>query len=231
MQFEITDDAAIIFAHELYAAIADGNPLEAALAEARGAIRDEGNLTEWGTPVLYSRAPDGRLFDLPGQDQIREARRRALEEGAATARQDAEARARQDAEAKARQEAEQLRPDPAGLVAKTDETLQASPWDRDREISWRSGPVWRGPRRRKIEFYLGYELHVVEYKLGNIREWLTVDDTIWEINETPLGKTREFRIQGVSQGWKARLEIKLIADHMIIKRVRLSVMGTKIYEG
>ena len=64
MQFEITDDAAIIFARELYGAIADGYPLEAALAEARGAIRDEGNLTEWGTPVLYSRAPDGRLFDL-----------------------------------------------------------------------------------------------------------------------------------------------------------------------
>jgi CHAT domain/TIR domain len=64
MQFEITDDAAIIFAREFYGAIADGYPLEAALAEARGAIRDEGNLTEWGTPVLYSRAPDGRLFDL-----------------------------------------------------------------------------------------------------------------------------------------------------------------------
>ena len=65
MQFEITDDAAVIFAHELYAAIADGLPLEAALAEARGAIRDAGNPTEWGTPVLYSRAPDTRLFLLP----------------------------------------------------------------------------------------------------------------------------------------------------------------------
>ena len=63
MQFEITDAAAIIFAHELYGAIADGYPLEAALAEARGAIRDEGNATEWATPVLYSRATDGRLFD------------------------------------------------------------------------------------------------------------------------------------------------------------------------
>ena len=36
MQFEITDDAAIIFAREFYGAIADGYPLEAALAEARG---------------------------------------------------------------------------------------------------------------------------------------------------------------------------------------------------
>ena len=65
MQFEITDTAAITFARELYGAIADGYPLDAALAEARGAIRDQGNPTEWATPVLYSRAPDLRLFDLP----------------------------------------------------------------------------------------------------------------------------------------------------------------------
>ena len=80
MQFEITDDAAIIFAREFYGAIADGYPLEAALAEARGAIRDEGNLTEWGTPVLYSRAPDGRLFDLtrPAREETdRQAREEA----------------------------------------------------------------------------------------------------------------------------------------------------------
>jgi len=65
MQFEICDDVAIVFAREFYGSISDGYPLEAALAEARGAIRDEGNPTEWGTPVLYSRAPDGRLFTLP----------------------------------------------------------------------------------------------------------------------------------------------------------------------
>ena len=223
MQFEITDDAALSFAHELYAAITDGYPLEAALAEARSAIRDEGNLTEWGTPVLYSRAPDGRLFDLPGQDQIREARRRALEE--------AERKARQEDERKAREQAEQLRPDPAGLVAMAGEVLQASPGVRDREISWRSGPVQRGLRKRRIQFHLGNELHVVEYKLGNIKEWLTVNDETREIDETPLGKPREFRIQGVSQAWEARLEIELLADNMVIKRVRLSVMGTKIYEG
>jgi hypothetical protein len=76
MQFEITDEAAIIFARELYGAIADGFQLEAALADARGAIRDAGNPTEWGTPVLYSRAPDGRLFDLARQSRISEPDRR-----------------------------------------------------------------------------------------------------------------------------------------------------------
>ena len=70
MQFEITDDAAIIFAQWLYGAIADGLQLEAALAEARVAIHAKGNLTEWGTPVLYSRAPDGQLFDLTGRRRV-----------------------------------------------------------------------------------------------------------------------------------------------------------------
>src|SRR5215471_18543282 len=105
MQFEITDDAAIIFAHELYGAIADGYPLEAALAEARGAIRDEGNLTEWGTPVLYSRAPNGHLFDLTRRARISEADRRAHEEAVRRAQEEAARRAQQEADRKAQQEA------------------------------------------------------------------------------------------------------------------------------
>jgi hypothetical protein len=71
MQFEITDQAAITFARELYAAVADNYPLDAALAEARKAILNQGNQTEWATPVLYSRAPDGRLFDLATASPIR----------------------------------------------------------------------------------------------------------------------------------------------------------------
>jgi hypothetical protein len=64
MQFEITDEAAIAFTHEFYTALADGYPVDAALAEARKAIFARGNDVEWGTPVLYMRAPDGRVFDV-----------------------------------------------------------------------------------------------------------------------------------------------------------------------
>lgn len=64
MQFEITDNAALILAQEFYAALADGYPVEAALAEARKAIFVAGNDVEWGTPVLYSRANDGMLFKV-----------------------------------------------------------------------------------------------------------------------------------------------------------------------
>ncbi|MEX5719451.1 CHAT domain-containing protein [Geodermatophilus maliterrae] len=64
MQFEITDRAAIVFTRGFYEAVADGYPLDAAIAEARKAIRLQPNEVEWGTPVLYLRAPDGRVFDV-----------------------------------------------------------------------------------------------------------------------------------------------------------------------
>ena len=64
MQFRITDNAAITLAREFYAALADGYPVDAALTEARKAIKLQGNDLEWGTPVLYMRAPNGQIFDL-----------------------------------------------------------------------------------------------------------------------------------------------------------------------
>lgn len=64
MQFEITDGAAIAFAHEFYGALAEGSPVDAAVAEGRRAIFGLGNDIEWGTPVLYMRSPDGTLFDV-----------------------------------------------------------------------------------------------------------------------------------------------------------------------
>ena len=64
MQFEVTDAAAITFAREFYTAVAEGFPVDAAMAEARKAIYALGNDVEWGTPVLYLRAPDGQIFDL-----------------------------------------------------------------------------------------------------------------------------------------------------------------------
>ncbi len=67
MQFEISDRAAIVFAHEFYAAIADGFPVDAALSEARRAIFGASPDVEWGTPVLHMRSENGQLFDLVGE--------------------------------------------------------------------------------------------------------------------------------------------------------------------
>ncbi len=64
MQFEITDQAAITFAHEFYLALTEGLAIESALAEARLTILSQDYGVEWGTPVLYMRAIDGHIFDV-----------------------------------------------------------------------------------------------------------------------------------------------------------------------
>jgi len=65
MQYEITDAAAIDFARTFYEALADNLPVDAAVADARNAMTLHNHYSlEWGTPVLYLRAPDGRLFDV-----------------------------------------------------------------------------------------------------------------------------------------------------------------------
>ena len=75
MQFEISDDAAIEFSSSLYEALADGYPIDAAVGEARKAMFAARADTEWGTPVLFLRSPDGSLFDY-GDDKS--GRRRSL---------------------------------------------------------------------------------------------------------------------------------------------------------
>ena len=63
MQYEVTDKAAIEFSRNFYEAVADGLPVDAAVAEARTAVSMSSAL-EWGTPVLYMRTSDGRIFDV-----------------------------------------------------------------------------------------------------------------------------------------------------------------------
>jgi formylglycine-generating enzyme required for sulfatase activity len=64
MQREISDEAAATLAGEFYEALVDGLPVDAALTEARLAVFSLPNWVEWATPVLFMRAPDGRIFDL-----------------------------------------------------------------------------------------------------------------------------------------------------------------------
>jgi hypothetical protein len=64
MQFAISEQAARVFSEELYRAVADGLPVDAAVSEARRAVSHAVSGIEWATPVLFMRAPDGRLFDV-----------------------------------------------------------------------------------------------------------------------------------------------------------------------
>jgi tetratricopeptide (TPR) repeat protein len=65
MQYAIGDDAAAAFAAQFYGALAERLPIDAAVSEGRKAIDLAAPGTaEWGTPVLFSRAADGVIWQL-----------------------------------------------------------------------------------------------------------------------------------------------------------------------
>jgi hypothetical protein len=69
MQFAVSDRSAIALAHEFYLALSDGLPIESATGEARKAIFSEGEPFEWGTPVLFSRSPDGMILAVQQESE------------------------------------------------------------------------------------------------------------------------------------------------------------------
>jgi CHAT domain len=75
MQFEISDEAAIVFAGGFYEGLATGSPVDASLAAARlGMFAERSDDIEWGTPVLFMRVSDGRIFDLRERREVSAAR-------------------------------------------------------------------------------------------------------------------------------------------------------------
>jgi hypothetical protein len=67
MQFTVPQEATRAFAGEFYRTLAEGFPIDACVTEGRKAIIGTTGLRkpDWGIPVIYTRAPDGKLFDLP----------------------------------------------------------------------------------------------------------------------------------------------------------------------
>ncbi len=68
MQFTIQDDLAAAFMVAFYQALVAGLTIDEAVALGRGAIRakalgERTHVRDWGAPVLYLRAPGGRIFD------------------------------------------------------------------------------------------------------------------------------------------------------------------------
>jgi hypothetical protein len=62
MQFTVPQEATRAFASEFYRALAEGFPIDACVTEGRKAVMNATGLRnpDWGIPVAYSRAPDGR---------------------------------------------------------------------------------------------------------------------------------------------------------------------------
>jgi WD40 repeat protein len=98
MQFAISDEAAIRFAQTFYQNVAKRLPVDTSVMRARRALRrTKKNTLEWGTPVLYLRAPDGQIFDTTASAPV--APRPAAEEQPRQARRPPERTSSAEAEA------------------------------------------------------------------------------------------------------------------------------------
>lgn len=63
MQYEVPEETAVAFARDLYQFLADGDPLDAAITEARiGVYFDNDDKMHWAIPVLFMRSPDGKIW-------------------------------------------------------------------------------------------------------------------------------------------------------------------------
>ncbi|MCA9875600.1 MAG: CHAT domain-containing protein, partial [Anaerolineales bacterium] len=63
MQYAVPDTTAGLFAKELYTFLTDYYPLDKAVTEARiTTYFTSQDKAYWGIPVLFMRAPDGRLW-------------------------------------------------------------------------------------------------------------------------------------------------------------------------
>ena len=71
MQRVLSDAAAATFSKALYAQLGSGIPLDQAVSSARVTMADE-STTEWATPVLFMRSPDGRFFQRSATSAHRE---------------------------------------------------------------------------------------------------------------------------------------------------------------
>ena len=62
MQFPISEDAAAAFTGEFYGALADGLAVDQSVSSGRKALLAS-YASEWATPVLFLRDPEGKVFD------------------------------------------------------------------------------------------------------------------------------------------------------------------------
>jgi hypothetical protein len=79
-QYAIKDSTAIAFSQQFYQALAGGLPIERAVTAGRiGAYNKDKTGRDWGVPVLYMRAADGKLFEGAADKTARERARKSAE--------------------------------------------------------------------------------------------------------------------------------------------------------
>jgi len=67
IQFIAPEQATQVFVRSFYQALVEGFPIDFCMAEGRKAVMNAVGLgrPDWGFPVIYTRVPDGKLFEFP----------------------------------------------------------------------------------------------------------------------------------------------------------------------
>lgn len=78
MQSSVSDAAALCFARTFYEFVARRKPLDYAVSKARSVMFSDGHETEWAVPILVTRSPSCRIFDLTGWEEAWEFMKRIV---------------------------------------------------------------------------------------------------------------------------------------------------------
>ncbi len=166
MQFEITDLAAIAFSESLYTGLAHGMPIDAAVGPARRAIMAM-TTAEFGTPVLFLRDGDARLFDIEDESLVATSPVRSADE----------------AQPATTPVTPEHGPRPAGPAVEPVTTPQVEPEDEPSRITMGPGsaaehsPETTAVRRAKVLWALAFALAVVGLVAG--LAWVFLYFSLW----------------------------------------------------
>jgi hypothetical protein len=72
MQYEISDDAAVVFSSQFYEALARGLPVDGCVTLARETVKVTLGSLEWATPVLFLASDQRQLFLAPDRQAVSE---------------------------------------------------------------------------------------------------------------------------------------------------------------
>jgi hypothetical protein len=218
MQFEITDNAAITLAEQLYASLAAGYPVDACLAQARRAVWTECNDTEFGTPVLFLRAADARLFNVK-ETSIR-LRREETAQDVADFSGEAD---RHPEDGHADGAVDRPREAPRTL----DRTTAGSSAIAKIGKNWSVNVIERDKRRVALRVKLDQAEHLIEFEWGWLKDVLRLNKEI--IRTVYWNHTGGYTFT-MSDGDKVRsARFTVVADGMTMTQASLKVSGRLLY--
>lgn len=216
MQFEISDAAAIAFSQALYDSLAQGLPVDAAMAPARRAILAVHTGIAFGTPVHFLRATESRLFDLEPPSQQLHVAEPAIDESVAEGQATTYPRA-------------------LGLGAPLPSSIDVGSDGRSARDSRGEGSdraaelIIRGMKARSWRLTGPGGTHEIHYRLKSITEELVVDGER-TVTSGGLGKKPiTFNLKEGGREIPGQLYVRLKWDNFAVARAEMIIEGRSVY--